>query len=72
MGFLRFVDLIWVAPMVQGTEPYATIAYLRNEFWTCLRIQPEKKKQEDISMIKNRVNSVIYVQSYFVLTWLSV
>lgn len=58
MGFLRFVDLIWVAPMIQGTEPYATMEYLRNEFWTCLRVMPDKKKHDDEKpVVKDRVST---------------
>ncbi|KAI8968953.1 hypothetical protein BDF20DRAFT_892461 [Mycotypha africana] len=47
MAFLRFLDLFWVAPMVQGVEAFATQRYLHEEFWSCLRKFPKTKEEEE-------------------------
>ncbi|CEP18267.1 hypothetical protein [Parasitella parasitica] len=53
MAFLRFLDLFWVAPVVQGKEAYASMQFLQDEFWTCLRKFP-KTKEEEQKYVKDR------------------
>ncbi|KAI9486459.1 MAG: hypothetical protein EXX96DRAFT_549131 [Benjaminiella poitrasii] len=53
MAFLRFLDLFLVAPAVQGVEAYATMKFLRDEFWSCLRTFP-KNKEEEKKFVKDR------------------
>ncbi|KAI8637594.1 hypothetical protein BD408DRAFT_424313 [Parasitella parasitica] len=53
MAFLRFLDLFWVAPVVQGKEAYASMQFLQEEFWVCLRKFPKTKEEEKI-YVKDR------------------
>ncbi|GAN07059.1 hypothetical protein MAM1_0146c06549 [Mucor ambiguus] len=53
MAFLRFLDLFWVAPIVQGKEAYASMKFLQEEFWVCLRKFP-KNKEEEKKYVKDR------------------
>ncbi|KAL7332772.1 hypothetical protein PS15p_201773 [Mucor circinelloides] len=53
MAFLRFLDLFWVAPILQGKEAYASMKFLQEEFWVCLRKFP-KNKEEERKYVKDR------------------
>lgn len=62
MAFLRFFDLFWIAPAVQGKDAYASIDCLQIEFWTCLR-----KKEKDIYErdIKDKKKKVCLKKNFF-------
>ncbi|CAO3653418.1 unnamed protein product [Mucor hiemalis] len=51
MAFLRYFDLFWVAPVVQGKDAYASMKSLQIEFWSCLR---EFSKEEKKEFVKDR------------------
>lgn len=67
MAFLRYLDLFWVAPAVQGKDAYASMKSLRIEFWSCLRTFP--KKEEEEKFVKDRVSLKLNVRAR---TWLNV
>lgn len=58
MAFLRFLDLFWVAPMVQGKEAYASMDFLQEEFWICLRKFPKTEEEKKI-YVKDRVSAFV-------------
>ncbi|KAI7906908.1 uncharacterized protein BX663DRAFT_121494 [Cokeromyces recurvatus] len=53
MAFLRFCDLFLLAPAIQGVEAYASMKFLRDEFWSCLRTFP-KNKEEEKKFVKDK------------------
>lgn len=68
MAFLRYFDLFWVAPVVQGKDAYASMKSLQIEFWSCLREFPKEEKKE---FVKDRVR-LRRKKNLDVRTWLNV
>lgn len=62
MAFLRYLDLFWVAPAVQGKDAYASMESLRIEFWSCLRTFPKKEEEEEF--VKDRVSLELNARAY--------
>jgi hypothetical protein len=59
MTFLRFVDLYWLAPAIQGVEAHTSVLSLQKEFWKCMRIFPKEEDKE--KYVKNRVSFFFFL-----------
>lgn len=53
--FLRFLELFWVAPLVQHRPAYATFDSLWIDVWGCLRIFPKPAKKDTPELKKGQV-----------------
>ncbi|KAI8377444.1 uncharacterized protein BYT42DRAFT_614131 [Radiomyces spectabilis] len=50
--FLRFADLFWIGPLLQGKEAYATLDSLHQDFWSCMRKFPKVNKADKLAKDK--------------------
>ncbi|KAI8640289.1 hypothetical protein BD408DRAFT_390894 [Parasitella parasitica] len=76
--FLRFVELYWVGPSVQGRPVYASTESLWVDFWSCMRAFPKPAKEDTPELKKGQVrvykkdkkfyHVILYMTGHMVVT----